>query len=181
MSANQTSPNPTRIRNFDPGREHGLGHRALSTLLRSASVRELGMAAARHADPLLSWLITSPLGPRLAMPLGILTTIGARSGQPRSVAVFYLSDGQDTILIGSNFGGARNPAWVYNLRANPEATMQVGPVITRFLAVEIVDPEEHTRVYALAEQAYPGYPGYKVKAAAAGRMHIPLMRLRPVA
>ncbi len=169
------------IRSFRPGHERGLGYRALSALLRSASVRELGMAAARNADPLLRRLITTALGPRLAMPLGILTTTGAHSGQRRSVAVLYFSDGDDTILVGSNFGGARNPAWVYNLRANPAATMQVGPVTTSFLATEIVDPDEYARVYALAEQVYAGYPVYKVKAAAAGRHRIPLMRLRPVA
>jgi len=53
----------------------------------------------------------------------MLTTTGAKTGRRRTLPVLGLPDGEDTILIASNFGRPHNPAWYYNLRANPNATI----------------------------------------------------------
>ena len=55
-----------------------------------------------------------------------LTSTGARSGAPRRNALNYLEDGRNLLLIASNAGERSNPGWWHNLRANPEATIQVG-------------------------------------------------------
>jgi deazaflavin-dependent oxidoreductase (nitroreductase family) len=58
--------------------------------------------------------------------IAMLTTIGARTGRPRTLPVLGLRDGDDAILIASNFGRPRHPSWYYNLRADPRATIVVG-------------------------------------------------------
>src|SRR5690242_5297962 len=57
------------------------------------------------------------------LPVVMLTTIGAKSGKPRTVPLVGLGDGDKVIVIASNFGQAHHPAWYHNLRANPEAML----------------------------------------------------------
>jgi deazaflavin-dependent oxidoreductase (nitroreductase family) len=54
------------------------------------------------------------------LPVVTVTTIGAKSGQPRSLPLVALPDGEHVILIASNYGQKHHPAWYYNLRAHPE-------------------------------------------------------------
>ena len=56
----------------------------------------------------------------------LLTTVGRRSGQPRTVTVGYLRDGGDVIMMDTNFAKPAAPAWVLNLRAHPEAEVRLG-------------------------------------------------------
>jgi len=65
------------------------------------------------------------LGP-LGAPTMLLTTTGARSGLPRTTPLLYVRDGDDLVVVGSNFGQERHPAWSGNLRANPRATVTIG-------------------------------------------------------
>ena len=65
----------------------------------------------------------------------LLTTTGRRSGQPRTVPLAYLADGDRFAVVASNGGADRPPAWWRNLQAQPAATVQVGarlvPVVAR--------------------------------------------------
>ncbi len=54
----------------------------------------------------------------------VLTTIGAQSGQPRTTIVTYTRDGDDYIVVGSNSGEPKDPAWFSNLVANPVVTVE---------------------------------------------------------
>jgi deazaflavin-dependent oxidoreductase (nitroreductase family) len=65
------------------------------------------------------------LGP-IGAPLLLLTTTGARSGQPRTTPLAYVRDGDDLIVVGSNFGGENHPAWSGNLLAHPEGVVTIG-------------------------------------------------------
>ncbi|BBX60932.1 hypothetical protein MSAS_01060 [Mycobacterium saskatchewanense] len=56
----------------------------------------------------------------------LLTTTGARSGQPRVSPLAYFRIDGKLIIIGSFAGSPRDPAWVHNLRANPRARVEVG-------------------------------------------------------
>jgi deazaflavin-dependent oxidoreductase (nitroreductase family) len=67
-----------------------------------------------------SWLFAA------GQPVLALTTIGRRSGEPRTTAVACFVDGDDLVLAGMNLGLDRNPAWAFNLEANPDATIELG-------------------------------------------------------
>ena len=60
------------------------------------------------------------------MPLLLLTTIDTRSGQPRTTPLAYHRRGNCYLIIASNGGAARDPAWFRNLERDPGATVEVG-------------------------------------------------------
>ncbi len=65
-------------------------------------------------------------GPFEGGTLLLLTTTGAKSGQPRLAPLAYLTIDDKMIIIGSKAGADTNPDWVHNLRANPQAHIEVG-------------------------------------------------------
>ena len=97
-----------------------------------------------------------------------------QSGLPLEVQLTYFHDGSDPILLASNYGGTKHPHWYYNLKAHPEC--EFGG--EKFVATEVTDPDEHTRLYALAEGVYAGYGDYRAKTSSVGRQ-IPIFRLKP--
>lgn len=108
--------------------------------------------------------------------VGLVTTIGARSGQKREVPLIVVpGDDGALALIASNWGQARHPAWYHNLRANPEVEVTLKGE-TRSYRARVA--EEHERKHYLSEGAklYVGYPRYQQYA---GDRTIPVMILTP--
>ncbi|MFC7534199.1 nitroreductase/quinone reductase family protein [Actinoplanes sp. GCM10030250] len=96
-------------------------------------------------------------------PSLLLTTTGRRSGQPRSSPLQYVSDGSDYIVIASNWGGEKDPAWSFNLRAEPRALVTVGG---REVAVTARETEgaERERLWGKIVDQWPGYETYRTRA-----------------
>jgi deazaflavin-dependent oxidoreductase (nitroreductase family) len=89
-------------------------------------------------------------GPLANSKVLLLTTTGARSGQPRTTVVGYRRRGDDYVLIASNNGAPGSPAWFFNVRANPIATVEVGA--ERFEArARIAPPEERPELTKVVE------------------------------
>jgi deazaflavin-dependent oxidoreductase (nitroreductase family) len=66
------------------------------------------------------------LGHRMiGVPTLLLRTTGRRSGVTRTNALVYVRDGEDYLVVASNGGADRPPAWLHNLRANPDVEVQV--------------------------------------------------------
>jgi deazaflavin-dependent oxidoreductase (nitroreductase family) len=105
--------------------------------------------------------------------IAMLTTTGARSGVRRTLPVLALREGDELILIASNFGRARNPGWYYNLRADPQATIVVDGVARPVVARELAGAERE-RAYERGEAIYPGFTRYRRWAA---NRQIPVLRL----
>ncbi len=55
----------------------------------------------------------------------LLTTTGAKSGQPRTSPVAYIRDGERLVVVNSNNGQDFHSAWYYNLLAHPQVTVEV--------------------------------------------------------
>lgn len=110
------------------------------------------------------------------LPIVTLTTTGAKSGKPRSVPLVGLPDGDQIILIASNFGQTHYPAWYHNLRAYPEATLTINGQTGRYVAEEVTG-EEREAYWRQAVALYPGYAAYRRRV---GARHIPVVRLMPV-
>ncbi|WAC56905.1 nitroreductase family deazaflavin-dependent oxidoreductase [Gordonia sp. SL306] len=71
-----------------------------------------------------TWRIGAGL--RNPVPMCLLTTIGRKSGEPRTAPLLYLRTGDSFVVVASQGGLPKNPAWYLNLVANPEVTIQVG-------------------------------------------------------
>ncbi|MEU6830851.1 nitroreductase/quinone reductase family protein [Nocardia beijingensis] len=81
------------------------------------------------------------LGP-IGAPVILLTTIGRKSGQPRTQPLLYVHDGDTLYVIGSNFGQAHHPAWTANLLANPTATVAIAGERIQVTATPVPDPDK---------------------------------------
>src|SRR5204862_526488 len=76
-------------------------------------------------------------GPFTGRDVLLLTTTGAKTGQPRTHPLVYTRDGDRYLVIASKGGAPTNPAWYHNLRANPEVTVELGPETFRATATPI--------------------------------------------
>jgi deazaflavin-dependent oxidoreductase (nitroreductase family) len=104
----------------------------------------------------------------------LLTTTGRRSGADRTAPLLYIEDGDALVVVGSQAGHDTHPAWVHNLRANPFATVRIGPRVISVVAENA--PDDARR--GLWDRLVATYPPY---AAYSGRTdrRFPIIILRP--
>lgn len=95
-------------------------------------------------------------------PVLLLTTTGRKSGQPRTAPVLYLADGENVILINTNAGNAKIPAWSLNLKANPEAEIEIGRE-RRPVRARIAEGEERADLWRKSNVQYAGFDDYEAK------------------
>jgi deazaflavin-dependent oxidoreductase (nitroreductase family) len=114
------------------------------------------------------------VGRSMGMRHVVVTTVGRRSGIVREIPLYATDDGPRLLLVGSYAGRDRDPAWVGNLAAHPEADVLVGREVRRMRA-RLAEGEERERAWALAVDAYPGYAAYQRWT----RRRIPVVVLEP--
>lgn len=84
-------------------------------------------------------------------PLLLLTTTGAKSGQPRIAPLIYVTDGDRMVIMASKGGAPTHPDWYHNIVANPEVTVEVGTEAFPARAEIAAEPERTRLVDAVAE------------------------------
>ena len=116
-------------------------------------------------------------GPFEGIPILLLHHKGAKTGTERVNPLAYqpLEDGA-VAVFGSKGGAPDNPDWVYNVRANPEVTIEVGTE-TRNARARIAEGDERTRIWEQQKKDVPGFAEYETKAA---NREIPVVILEPV-
>jgi deazaflavin-dependent oxidoreductase (nitroreductase family) len=97
------------------------------------------------------------------LPVVVLTTKGAKSSLPRTVPIAAMRDGSRIILIASAFGKPKHPSWYHNLKANPEAQVQINGTSYPCAAYE-AEGEERSRYWDQAVEMYEGFARYSQKA-----------------
>jgi deazaflavin-dependent oxidoreductase (nitroreductase family) len=109
------------------------------------------------------------------LPVVMLTTTGARSGNRRTLPLLGFPDGGKMVVIASNYGQLHHPSWYYNLLAHPEAEIGVEGTTWRVVAYE-AEGEERDRLWQRGLEVYPGWNGYERRS---GERRIPVMVLSP--
>lgn len=109
------------------------------------------------------------------LPVVMLTTTGARSGERRTVPVLGIPADGSVAIIASNYGQRRHPAWYYNLRAHPDAEVVVDGQSRHVRAAE-AEGERRARIWQDALRLYPGFSQYERRAA---HRHISVFVLQP--
>ena len=89
-----------------------------------------------------------------------VTTTGRKSGEPRSILIYYFTHQDSYVIIGSNAGSDRHPAWYLNLQANPAAEIQVGRQRMNVIARTAVG-EERERLWSEVVNKDPSYIEYQ--------------------
>lgn len=111
----------------------------------------------------------------LGMPSLLLRHRGAKSGIERTTPLLYFTKGDDVVLVASNGGAPKHPAWYHNVRAHPEVSLSNGGAWRRYAARE-AEGDERERLWRDACRLYPGYARYQERA---GDRRIPVMVFSP--
>jgi deazaflavin-dependent oxidoreductase (nitroreductase family) len=110
------------------------------------------------------------------MPVLELTTIGRKSGQPRSVMLTSpLQEGSTIVVVASRGGDDKHPAWLLNLRENPQVDVVFQGRRKQRMRARLATSEERTRLWSLVTADHPHYAGYQRRT----EREIPLVLLEP--
>ena len=135
-------------------------------------------AAARWEDDLIADIRahggTVTAGPMAGHPLLIMTSTGARTGKSRRAILTFSRDGGDYVVAGTASGSPTDPAWLPNVAANPQVTVEAeGRTFTA--RASVVDAAERDRLWEQHVAALPHFAAYPDQT---GRV-IPMVRLTP--
>jgi deazaflavin-dependent oxidoreductase (nitroreductase family) len=126
----------------------------------------VGKAFARRFLRTAVWLYrrsSGRIGGKMwGVPVLLLTTTGRKSGRPWTVPLMYQPEGDGWLLIASNGGSPRHPAWWLNLRSGPDAVVQIGRESYPVTAAEASDADRD-RLWRRMADRYKGYDGYERK------------------
>ena len=96
------------------------------------------------------------------VPLLLLTTTGAKSGEPRTCPLAYLSEGGHIYVFAGNRGAPTNPSWYHNLLAHPDVTVELGK--EKFEArATVVESAEWDHLGSIQVQKLPGLAELQAK------------------
>lgn len=107
-------------------------------------------------------------------PMLVLEHVGAKSGKRHSTPLVYMPDGDDFVVVAAKGGYPKHPGWVHNLRAHPDAEVQVGSSRIKVQARE-ADAEERRRLWPKAVSYNPLWGRYQRRT----ERTVPLVVLRP--
>lgn len=165
--------NDGRYRDVNPVRRY---------LIRNGASATTGRVLAPTQQRIDRWVFRLSRGRRtltsmaLGWPIVMLTTVGAKSGLPRTVPLLGLPDGGRMVVIASNYGQAHHPSWYRNLCANPCASMTVAGGADQSVLAHEVEGDERERLWRLALEFFRGWAEYEKRVT--GR-RIPVMVLEP--
>lgn len=111
-------------------------------------------------------------GPFEGAPMVLVTTTGAKSGQPRTAPLVYLPDGNRIVIFASKAGAPTNPDWYHNLKATPIVHVEVGDESFETTAVEVTGAERDR----LFDEQVSRMPGFRTYAESTTRV-IPVISL----
>lgn len=99
-------------------------------------------------------------GPFAGRPVLLLTTTGAKSGQPRLAPLVYSRDGDHYVIVASKGGAPTHPAWYQNLLAHPTVTVEVGEGTFEARA-RVTEGAERDRLFAQRAADSPNFAEYQ--------------------
>ena len=138
-------------------------HRLVQALASTRTGARLFAHTLRHLDDLVGRLSRGRTSaPALLAGLAVIdvTTVGRKSGQPRTAHLISVPVGDTLALLGTNFGQPRTPAWVLNLEADPHATVSYRGRSLDVVARPATQAEED-EVMASSANVYGGYAKYR--------------------
>jgi deazaflavin-dependent oxidoreductase (nitroreductase family) len=108
-------------------------------------------------------------------PVCLVTVIGRKSGEPHTIPLLYLQDGDDLVIVASKGGMSKHPVWYLNLVTNPRCEVEVGRERQMRIAREVT-VEEKTALWPRLCAMYPDYADYQARTT----RDIPVLRLARV-
>lgn len=153
-----------------PERIWGSRTNFLSRMASPFAATKLGSLVIRKLTPLDRKVLErtagkyTVLGP-IGAPVILLTTVGRKSGEPRTTPLLYVHDGDTLYVIGSNFGQAHHPAWTGNLLANPAAEVAIAGQHIPVTAALVTDEDRKQSIFERFEETTEAYTAYRNRTA----------------
>jgi len=122
---------------------------------------------------------TTMAGVLTGLSVVVLSAKGAKSGVIRDIPLLCIEDEAEPgifAIVASNFGQGHNPAWYYNLKANPQTRCTLRGQSQDYVATEL-EGDEYQRYWGYALATYMGFPHYKSRV---GDRHIPIFVVKAV-
>jgi len=156
-----------RIPPVDPTAPRRLRKALLEPLALSAAGRWYVINVAPRIDRSLGARSGGRLQSVPGVPMLLMTHTGARSGRTYVTPLLYFSDGPDgdVVVIASNYGRARHPGWLANVRANPDVELRARGRGGRYRARVVTDDAERERLFGLAKRLTRAYADYERRTA----------------
>ncbi len=164
-----------RVPAFDPLARKGWFRSAFFWVAKQRVGAWIAINVGNRVDPHLMRATGGRVRVSIAFPTVLLTHMGARSGEERATPLTYFTDGDDVILVASQGGHHKHPAWLHNIRANPEVELWSDGTGGRYNARE-AHGQERERLWDLATTFYPGFATYQGRA---GERLIPVVVCTP--
>jgi deazaflavin-dependent oxidoreductase (nitroreductase family) len=101
-------------------------------------------------------------GPFVGRPVLLLTTTGAKTGEPRIAPLVFSRDGDNLVIMASKGGAPAHPAWFLNIQANPMVTVETGGEKYEARAV-ITEGAERDRLWDAHVALNPSFADYEQK------------------
>ncbi len=95
------------------------------------------------------------------LPIVVLTMRGNKTGKLRKIGLMRVEHGGEYALVGSYGGAPKDPVWVHNLRADPDAVVLQDGAERFDVTVREVEGDERATWWARAVAAYPPYADYQ--------------------
>jgi F420H(2)-dependent quinone reductase len=105
-----------------------------------------------------NWRVGSAV--RRPIPVCLVTTIGRKSGQPRTVPLVYMRDGANIVLVASKGGLPENPQWYGNVTANPEVEIEIGRRRSHWRA-RVAEADERAALWPRLVDMYADFASYQ--------------------
>jgi deazaflavin-dependent oxidoreductase (nitroreductase family) len=167
-----------RVPDFDPAKPRNPIQRTMRWVAKSRFGGWMALNVGNKVDPHLMRASRGLLKLPSGTPTVLLTHTGAKSGKKRRTPLVYFTDGPNVVLIASQTGKPKHPAWFHNLMSNPEVELWAGGRGGAYRAHE-AQGKERDRLWKLATRLYPGYDDYQRKADGAAR-RIPVVVCEPL-
>jgi len=133
---------------------------------------------AMRIDRVLLPLSRGRVSSAIGQQVGLLETVGAKSGERRRIPLLFLRDGNHVVLVACKGGNVRHPAWYWNLKANPRVRFLGPGGLTGDYVAREAEGDERARLWAEAVDYYDGFATYQGRTD--GR-RIPVVVLEPAA
>ena len=109
------------------------------------------------------------------VPVLLLTTTERKSGKQRTLPLIYIMDDSAYVITASAGGADKHPGWFFNIRSNPQATIQVKDKHIKVKA-EVAGQEKKSELWARLVEVAPNFAGYEKRTS----REIPMVILHPV-
>lgn len=159
MTENELRTALGRIEKLEAGMRSTLLHRIVQAIAPSPAFAAVYRRLGPGTDRWLLRVTRGRINRWYGFPALLLQTIGSKSGQPRTTPLFYVREGADFFIVGTNFGTEHHPAWTTNLLKQPNAEITLGEDSLSVRA-ELLDEARFQELWPSFNKMYGGYDAY---------------------